>query len=116
MLLTANVFFTVPAGVGVVGVPGTVTAFTGSIAGDGDDLTISFPLVLVNLGNGTRFSVDINDVAFDTRETLFLNATVKLLAEPSAVVAVPEPTSLALWGLGAVAAAVVAARRRRAKR
>jgi hypothetical protein len=114
--LTAHLFFTMPSGVGVVDVPGIVTAVVGSISDGAADLMVTFPAVLVNFGNGGRFTVDLSDIVFSTQESLAVNATVTLLEEPAEVpepAAVPEPTSLAIWGLGAVVAGFIAVRGRR---
>jgi hypothetical protein len=126
LALTAHLSFTSPAGVGVVDIPGSVTATTGAVSDAAIDLTVTFPAVLVNFGNGGKFSVDLSDIVFSTQETLAVNAAVTLLDEPTegggggggggggeTPVHTPEPTSLAIWGLGAFAAAFVAVRRRR---
>lgn len=111
--LTAYLFFLAPPGVGAVGNPGVAIAVTGSVSDAAGDLSITFSSVLVNFGNGGQFTIDLQDITFTSAQTLTIDATVTLLAEPVDIEEVPEPSSMALAGTALLSFAGLQWKRRR---
>ncbi len=94
--------FILPPGVGLEGFPGNAIAITGDVNDaswwwqtEQVDLSISFAPVLVSFAGGS-FTVDLSDISFtEIGQERAVEACVTLNS-----VAVPEPISLLLLGLG----------------
>ncbi|HUQ72158.1 MAG TPA: PEP-CTERM sorting domain-containing protein [Planctomycetaceae bacterium] len=106
--VTAMLNFFAPPGTGSVNA--TTVALVGSVSDAATDVTITFAPVVVLFGVGGSFQIDFgmlsagsivpitlagNDPTANTRTAV---ARITLLTEP--VTPVPEPSSLALMGLG----------------
>lgn len=112
--VTAYLTFDLPP-VGDQANPAIVAVTGGLIADSGNDLTFQFNAQTVTLGNGTQFSVDIQDLNFTTTpQTQQVQAVVTLLREGSDdIIPVPEPATLCMWGLGLGIAGMVRLTRRK---
>lgn len=110
--VTATLVFVAPPSGNVDSQATVEVDINGSVSDNATDLTLSFNPVEVTFGNGGKFSVSFNTLAFNTQEELYLKATVTLLNEPIAESAVPEPASLVTWGALGVVGLVLGKRRR----
>lgn len=127
--VTATFTFVQPGGeIDAFSVTGTATA--GAINGGAEngivDYTVTFDYgpTLFNFGNGGQFELNVPSQAisfsFTGSPAGSLSATVRLLSEPTPIVvtdldtaSVPEPASLAIWGLGSLGLVLAVRIRRR---
>jgi hypothetical protein len=82
-------------------------ATTGNIQDAGIDYVLDWAPQTYSFGTSGQFSITLDDLSFTGNSTQLQSATVKLLAldalPPNAPGTVPEPTSIALFGLGLAA-------------
>ncbi|WP_153111867.1 PEP-CTERM sorting domain-containing protein [Propionivibrio limicola] len=103
--VTATFTFADPLGV-LSSLTAIGIATTGEITDSPEamDYTLTWSPIVTNFGDGGQFRISLNELSFDNTGTETQTATVTLLAAPQvappAVVEVPEPASLALFGLG----------------
>jgi hypothetical protein len=79
----------------------TATATTGSIQDGAIDYSLDWAPIQVSFGNTGKYSISLNDLSFTSNASVTQTATITLLAMDSS--AVPEPGSIALFGLGMLA-------------
>ena len=101
--VTASFTFTSPVGA-AQNLIAVGNATTGSVSDSFVDYTMTWAPVVVNFGSGGQFRLQLDDLSFSRTGSQNIYATVTLLESPSGstvpVAAVPEPTTLALFGLG----------------
>ena len=108
-----NFTFTLP-GTNTPFVFTTGTAAGGSIQDTAVDYSLNWLPVTVNFGTTGQYSIGLSNLEFRNNGTQTQNATITLLAADAAVAAVPEPGSIALFGLGMLALGGLRRRQRQA--
>lgn len=75
-------------------------ATAGSVSDNAIDYVLDWAPITVDFGTTGKYSISLNDLSFTKTGLLTQNATITLLAVDNAV---PEPGSIALFGLGMLA-------------
>ena len=81
----------------------TATATAGSISDNALDYALNWAPVTVNFGSTGQYLISLSNLAFTNIGTKTEMATITLLQADTARAGVPEPGSLALFGLGMLA-------------
>jgi hypothetical protein len=109
--ISATLAFDSPAGAPTVGGDAIGAFFTIGIltAGSLDWINNDY---LVNLANGTSYTVSLNDLSGITGNRATVTGTIKLRSGPGAV-RVPEPATLTMFGFGLLALGLIRRRKQR---
>jgi PEP-CTERM motif-containing protein len=109
--ISATLGFDAPAGAPTIGGDAIGAFFTIGIltAGSLDWINNDY---LVTLGNGTSYTVSLNDLSGITGSSATVTGTIKLRSGPGSI-SVPEPATLTMFGLGLLGLGMMRRRRQR---
>jgi hypothetical protein len=114
LTVTAKFTFVSPAGTPPQTLFATGTATTGSVSDVDVDYKIDWAPIFVSFGTGGQFRIDLNDLGFNANgfangegDVQTQTATITLIRESIASdgTPIPEPSTVALFGLGLLGAA-----------